>query len=154
MHPPDRADPSNPNAAKFEEARSRFWRENLAQYELPGNRLARTAYDHLLLPWNCSPPVDGFLEIGFTRLEWDRDGKLSDTEHFFLGDQAVTIEKMQKLLSTASMVTRWREAHPELAGTENDVLVKMAREMREVLGEEELIIGSSCVLLLFKKTGE
>ena len=52
------------------------------------------------------------------------------------------------------MVTRWREAHPQLAGTENDVVVKMAREMREFLGGEELVIGRSCVLLLFKKTGE
>lgn len=131
----------------------RLERENLAPYELPGNRLSRDSYDHLLLPWDCSPPVDSFLESGFTRLEWDRDGKLSNSEHFFLGDQAVTIERMQERLGTASMVTRWREAHPQLAGTEQDVVMKMGREMREIMGEEELIIGQSCVLLLFKKTG-
>lgn len=126
-------------------------RENLAPYELPGNRLARDSYDHLLLPWNCIPPIDGFPESGLTRLEWDRDGKLSDPDHFFLGDQVVTIEKMEARLGTASMVIRWREAHPRLAGTEEDVVARMAREMREILGREELIIGQSCVLLLFKK---
>ncbi len=133
---------------------SRLLQENLVPYELPGNRLSRHSYDHLLLPWNCSPPVDGFLESGFTRLEWDRDGKLSNPDHFFLGDEVVTIEKLQKRLSTSSMVTRWREAHPQLAGTEEDVVVTMARDMRETVGGEELVIGRSCVLLLFKKTGE
>ena len=59
---------------------------------------------------------------------------------------------MQERLSTASMVTRWRESHPQLAGTEQDIAVKMAKEMREVLGGEELVIGQSCVLLLFKRS--
>ena len=152
MHQSDQADPSNPNAAKVEETKSRFKGEILAPYELPGNRLAHDMYDHLLLPWHCSPPIDGLLESGFTRLEWDRDGKLSDSEHFFLGDLTITIEKMQKMMSTGSMVTRWREAHPQLVGTEQDVVAKMAKETRDLLGEGEVVIGSSCVLLLFKKT--
>ncbi|CAD6573198.1 MAG: hypothetical protein ASARMPRED_005930 [Alectoria sarmentosa] len=135
--------PATPNAAKVQEAIIRLNRENIAPYELPGNRLSRDSYDHLLLPWNCNPPVDGFLESGFTRLEWDRDGKLSDPDHFFLGDQVVTIDMMQKRLSTASMVTRWRESHPQLAGTEQDIVVKMAREMREVVGGEELTVEST-----------
>ena len=132
----------------------RLEHENLGPYELPGNRLSRDLYDDLLLPWNCNPPVDGFSKSEFTRLEWDRDGKLSDPEHFFLGDKVTTIEKMQKQLGTSSLVTRWREAHPQLAGTEQDVVVKMAREMREVMGGEELVYGSSCALLLFKKAIE
>lgn len=92
------------------------------------------------------------MESGFTRLEWDRYGKLSDPVHFFLGDEVVTIERMQKILGTSSMVTRWREAHPQLAETEQDVVVNLAREMKEVLGAEELVIGQSCVLLLFERT--
>lgn len=131
----------------------RLGRENIAPYELPGNRVARDSYDDLLLPWNCNPPVDGFLESGFTRLEWDRDGKLSNPEHFFLGDEIVTIERMKERLGTSSMVTRWREAHPQLAGTEKDVVIKVAREMREVLEGDEFVVGRSCVLLLLKKTG-
>ena len=152
MHQSNQADPSNPNAAKVEETKSRFEGEILAPYELPGNRLAHDMYDHLLLPWNRSPPIDERLDSGFTRLYWDRDGKLSDYEHFFLGVLSITIEKMQKMMSTGSMVTRWREAHPQLVGTEQDVVAKMAKEMRDLLGEGEVVIGSSCVLLLFKKT--
>lgn len=159
MHSYDRADPSTPNAANVQKAMDRLWREHIAPYELAGNRLSRESYDQLLLPWNCSPPVDGFLESGFTRIEWDRDGKLSGPDHFFTGDKVVTIERMEEQLSTASMVTRWIEAHPQLAGTEHDVVKKMSRELRKLmeregLGGEELIIGSSFVLLLFKTTGE
>lgn len=152
LHRSDQADPFTSNATAVQEAMFRLERGNLAPYELPGNRLSRDSYDHLLLPWSCNPPVDGFLESGFTRLEWDRDGKLSDPVHFFLGDEVVTIERLQKILGTSSMVTRWREAHPQLAGTEQDVVVDLAREMKEVLGGEELVIGQSCVLLLFKRT--
>ena len=131
---------------------SRLQRENIAQYELPGNRVARESYEHLLLPWQCDPPVDGFSETGFTRLEWDRNGKLSDSEHFFLGDETFTIQAAEARLGTASSVTRWREAHPQLAGTEQDIAVKMARELKELLGGKEfVVIGRSCVLLLFKK---
>lgn len=125
---------------------------NLVPFELAGNRLSSDWYENLLLPWNCSPPVHDFLETGFQRLEWDRDGKLSSPDHFFLGEETVSIEAAKKRLGTASAVTRWREAHPQLAGREQDVVEKMAREMRELLGEDEIVFGRSCVLLLFKKS--
>ena len=94
-----------------------------------------------------------FLEAGFQRLEWDRDGKLSNPDHFFLGEETVSIEAAKKRLGTASSVTRWREAHPELVGTEQDVVEKMTRGVQELLGEDEIVFGRSCVLLLFKKSG-
>ena len=148
----DRVDPSTPNAVNLQEMMSRLRHDNIASYELPGNKLANNSYDHLLLPWNCSPPIRGFLESGYTRLEWDRDGKLSDSEHFFLGDQTVTLEDVKSRFGTASMVTRWREKHPQLVGTEQDIVAKLVREMREILQGDEWVIGQSCVLLLFKRT--
>ena len=129
----------------------RLEREELAPYELPGNRLCREAYDNLPLPWNVQPPIEGFSEAGFIKYDWDRDGHLSDGEHFFLGDQRVTLDQAHKMFETASMVTRWREAHPELVGTEKDVVIKMIKGAREVLGREDVVIGSSCHLLLFKR---
>ena len=126
--------------------------KDLVPFELPGNRLSSDWYENLLLPWNCNPPVYDFLEAGFQRLEWDRDGKLSNPDHFFLGEETVSIEAAKKRLGTASSVTRWREAHPELAGTEQDVVEKMTRGMKELLGEDNIVFGRSCVLLLFKKS--
>ncbi|KAL6716120.1 hypothetical protein ACLMJK_005686 [Lecanora helva] len=143
--------PSMPNAAKVQEIMFRLEREELGPYELPGNRLARDAYENLLLPWNVQPSVEGFSESGYTRKDWDRDGILSDGEHFFLGDHVATKTQAEKVLGTGSMATRWRKAHPELAGTEQDVVKRMIRDVWEVIGREEVVFGHSCHLLLFKR---
>ena len=139
------------NATRLQEAMLRFELETLGPYELPGNKMCREAYRTLPLPWTCDPPIEGFSPEGFTRYDWDEDGKLSDGEHFFLGDHTVSLAQLQATLGTASMVTRWREAHPELVGTEEDVLVKAIREFREIIGGEELVVGLDCHLLLFKR---
>ena len=144
-------DPSTPHAAEVQKIKFRLEREELAPYELPGNRIAQEGYANLLLPWNVNPPVQGFSQAGFIRKEWDKDGQLSDGEHFFLGDNHMTLTKIQKAFGTASMVTRWREDHPELAETDQDIVNVMAADVRKVTGQEELIIGTSCHLLLFKR---
>lgn len=59
--------------------------------------------------------------------------------------------QLQKKIGTASMVTRWRDAHPDLANTDEDVVVQMTQEAREAIGGEDIIVGNSCTLLLFKK---
>ena len=48
-------------------------------------------------------------------------------------------------------MARWRQANPELIDTDSDILVKTARELREALGGENMVIGVGCVLLLFNK---
>ena len=128
-----------------------FEREDLAPYELPGNRFCRDAYDNLPLPWTVQPPVQGFSPAGFTRFDWDRDGYLSESGHFFLGDDHVTMEQLQKHLGTSSMVTRWREAHPEQAGTDQDVASVFVRDLEDITGCKDLVGGGSCHLLLLKK---
>ena len=97
-------------------------RETLAPYELTPNRLSRDMYDHLPLPWTIAQPVEAFSASEFVRREWDRDGVLSNGETFFGGVQLTPVDVFQKMLGTASMVTRWREAHPELVGTDQDVV--------------------------------
>ena len=113
--------------------------------------MRREAYRTLPLPWTCDPPIAGFSPERLARYDWDEDGKLSDGKHFFLGDHTVTLAQLQATLGTASMVTRWREAHPELVGTEEDVLVEASKEFREIIGGEELVVGLDCHLLLFKR---
>ena len=63
----------------------------------------------------------------------------------------MTVTKMQQLLATASQVTRWREEHPQLANTEEDIVVKATEELRRELGRDELVMGNSCTILLFKR---
>ncbi|KAH8815271.1 S-adenosyl-L-methionine-dependent methyltransferase [Xylogone sp. PMI_703] len=143
--------PSTPNAAKVQEVMFRFERETLAPYELEGNRLSRDMYDDLTLPWTASPPVTAFPESLFVRHGYDREGVLSNGETYFGGGIEVALGKLEQGLGTASMVTRWREHHPDLAGTNKDVVRQHIQEMREALGGETFLRGSATAILLFKK---
>ncbi len=130
---------------------SRLEREWLAPYDTPGNAVSREHYDGLLLPWSISPPVDGFTKDGFTKFSWDRDGKLSSGDEFFLGNKWTTVDRLTKFYRTMSAMTRWRKANPGLVGTEEDILLKTEKDLREALGKEELVVGVSLALLLFKR---
>ncbi len=129
----------------------RLERDYLAPYERPGNILSRTFYGSLLMPWNMTPPIEGFGQTRFVKHVWDRDGKPNGDDEFFLGDQHVTVVQLMKVYETTSLMARWRQANPEPIGTDSDILVKTARDWREALGGENMIIGVGCVLLLFTK---
>src|SRR6187402_2892276 len=115
----------------------RVERETLAPYELPGNRLSLDMYDNLPLPWNISKPVTEFPQSEYIKLEYDRDGKLSNGVSFFGQSQISTMDELEKGLGTASMVTRWRAANPDLVGTDKDVVKVFIKELREALGGQE-----------------
>ncbi|KAJ5113057.1 S-adenosyl-L-methionine-dependent methyltransferase [Penicillium angulare] len=151
--------PSTPNATEVQQALFRLERDVLAPFELPENRLSRDCYDNLLLPWNVSNEsiANVFPESQFVRMEWDRDGILTDGENFFEGSDETTVNKLSASLQTASMVTRWREAHPDLVGTEEDCVAKAMAEVRQALGVKEdenpsFKVGNGTALLLFKRT--
>jgi trans-aconitate 3-methyltransferase len=62
------------------------------------------------------------------------------------------------MLGTGSAETRWRQAHPDLVGTEEDVVRKMRREIERLLweagvekGKERLRGSVAAAILLFKK---
>ncbi|CRG87810.1 hypothetical protein PISL3812_04831 [Talaromyces islandicus] len=153
--------PSTPNAAAVQAALFRLEREVLSPYELPSNRLSRDLYDKLVLPWDKSGSnKEAFPVSGFVRMEWDRDGILSDGREFFGGEsKTVTLTELASGLDTASMVTRWREAHSELVGTDKDCVHEAMNEVRAALGRSSgegagdvsIKVGSGTVLLLFKR---
>lgn len=89
-------------------------------------------------------------------MEWDRDGILTHGENFFDGSDETTVNKLSDSLQTASMVTRWREAHPHLVDTDQDCVAVAMAEVRKALGirqneDRTLKVGSATVLLLFKR---
>ncbi|KAG8525240.1 uncharacterized protein KY384_008884 [Bacidia gigantensis] len=144
--------PSMPNAMEATAILNRLIEVDTGEFEKPGNRICREAYHNLCMPWDVSPPVAGFSREGFKRMEWDREGKLSSGDHFFLGDKATTVQLVYEGICTSSMVQRWREGNPQLADTDEDVAVKAIKRVRELIGREEVIAGRDCVLLLFKKS--
>ena len=69
--------------------------------------------------------------------------------------------ELARRLDTASMVARWREANPGLAGTEADCVSESIRGVAEAMGkggvplqDVRIRTGSAMVLLLFKRDEE
>ena len=81
---------------------------------------------------------------------------MTDGKDFFAGKKDTSIQELEKGLGTASMVTRWREANPDLANTDKDCVKVAMDEVRKALGVDghsstTLRVGSSTVILLFKR---
>lgn len=148
--------PSVPNAAAINAVVKKMHEEELSQFYEPGNLLTRNLYMTIGLPWTVDPPVPEFDESALFRKEW---GTESNDESFFEMRQMIFhLDTVEKMLGTASPVTRWREAHPEAAGTEKDVIRKMRREVEKLLHEagvekgKETVRGDKAgVLLMVKK---
>jgi trans-aconitate 3-methyltransferase len=65
---------------------------------------------------------------------------------------------MEKIMGTMSPVQRWREAHPEAVGTEEDVVRRLRRTLERLLraggmeeGKEYIEGNVQGVLLIVKK---
>ncbi|TVY90447.1 Trans-aconitate 3-methyltransferase [Lachnellula willkommii] len=147
------SDPDQPNAAKLRETMLRFKHVVIGKYQMPGNLLAQGMYDNLPLPWTVSPPVPSFSKSDYVKHDYDRDGILSNGKTFFSGGKARKLADIEQALATASVVTRWREAHPDLVGTEQDCVKVFVKDLREALGgKDEVFSGGATTILLFKKS--
>ncbi|RAL08295.1 putative S-adenosylmethionine-dependent methyltransferase [Aspergillus homomorphus CBS 101889] len=148
--------PTTPNATAVQRALFHLEDVVLAPFALPENRLSRNLYDNPPLPWSVIPPVEGFSESQFTRLAWNRDGAVADGEDFLVG-KPQTLEELERSLGSASMVTRWREANPDLAETDKDCVKIAMDEVGKALEDggcdasQILRTGAAVALLLIKK---
>ena len=111
------------------------------------------------LPWTLEQPVAEFDEASYIRREY---GTEESSEQLFdsFGD-GVGPDVVEALTGTASPVVRWRKAHPEAVGTENDVVRMMRREIERALREggaeegKEMMYGTiTGVLIMAKKKAE
>ncbi|MCJ1431822.1 hypothetical protein MMC27_001177 [Xylographa pallens] len=143
--------PAHPSAPLIQAHLFDLERSVLAPYSLPALELSRNYYDALQLPWSSRPPIASFPASLFVRKTWDRDGVLSDGQDFFGGSEEISVDDLERQLGTASMVTRWRAAHPELVGTEKDCVKECGGRIREVVGEGKFRVGGGTALLLFRK---
>ena len=115
-------------------------------------------YDNLCMPWDLEIPILAFPRSGHVRYEWNRNGKLEcGKENFFAGSEQ-TIRQLSSSLGTASMVTRWREAHPAIAETKDDCVALTMKRVAQELGfadelearDAKITVGSAFVLLMYK----
>ncbi|KAK2748585.1 methyltransferase type 11 domain-containing protein [Colletotrichum kahawae] len=146
--------PASDNAGELNRIMRQLETDELEQFELTPNVLSRTLYDDLALPWKLESPQPDFEESAYVRREWDRDGVLTDGEDFFGDSLEISLDMLEKGYDTASTVTRWRAANPELAYGPHDCVKRTIAQLRKAVGPESngLIRGStSTVLLLFKR---
>lgn len=139
-----------PHAVEVNAIQEEFERV-IAPYMLPGNVLAENMYDDLELPWTVDPTQTAFPEDKFRRFNWDRGGVLSDGKDFFGGTGEFSMELYRHALSTVSPVTRWREAHPELVGTDQDVVEAAYLQVSKIIGDAMLKGGGATALLMFTR---
>lgn len=146
--------PATPHAEELQKLMSDVEDSVLRPYEAPTSKLSRGMYEDLLLPWQVKPPVSGFEETNgnFKRVEWNKDGKVEPGKDF-LGGRNVTPAEIEMGFSTASTVTRWREANPDIANTDKDPVKVLVKEVVRILGSADVKIhaGASTALLLLKR---
>lgn len=150
-------DSSMPNIAAMQAAMKNIWEDEIRPFIEPGNVLATNLYIDLPLPWTLSSPVAEFDEPSYFRKEWGTSN--SAEEEYFLGDQpAVDMDRFEKVMSTFSPVQRWRDANPDAAGTDRDIVRMLRAEIERVLneagvekGKEAVKYNMSGVLMVVKK---
>lgn len=137
---------------------SEFEDVTLGPYSLPANKLSQHNYKDLILPWDQAETEYKFDAKTFKRFEWDVGGHLTDGVDFFGGSEETTLAEMREGMSTASMVTRWRDAHPESVGKDEDCVNALIEKLKAALGsgnrkEEEVILrmGMGTAILFVKR---
>ncbi|KAI1097425.1 S-adenosyl-L-methionine-dependent methyltransferase [Jackrogersella minutella] len=155
--------PSTTNADGVQKALSHLEDNVLASYETVGNKLSRTMYSQLTMPWSLQPPITSFgrSKSDMVCHQWDRDGKLaSEKGDFFGGSNEMTLKELADSLRTASMVSRWREANPQIE-VEHDCVAITMNAVAEAMGmptvshdQVKIRVGSSTTLLLFTRAGD
>jgi len=145
--------PDLPNAAAIEDVMDKIEVEHVQPHFIEGNWITRDRYRNLGLPWTVEPKVPGFDEASFIRKDWDA----RDEDFYAVGQPEVGLDAFERMLGTGSPITRWRQANPELVGTEKDIVRIFRREIERLLREagvkegEEKVRGATTGFLLMIK---
>ncbi|RYP73396.1 hypothetical protein DL771_003664 [Monosporascus sp. 5C6A] len=139
-----RASPSTPKADEIQAAFHKLG-QSLKAYIVDGNRLSHELYADLRLPWTVHPPVPGFDEASFVRKEWGTGDGSEPAGQFYASQPAADLDTLEMVLGTTSPVVRLREDHPEMAGTERDLVRILRREIEGVLHQAGVDRGKELI---------
>ena len=114
---------------------------------MPANLLAEALYTTLPLPWTISPGKDAFDASSYKRIVYSQENG-----NALMKSYPLKLEQLEQSIYSASPYVRWKEAHPDLAGGEDDLAKVHVSRMREVMGGEDVIeMEVKMVLIMFKK---
>lgn len=126
--------------------------QTLGPWQKGGNWSLMGLYHDLRMPWELAPPCKGFDEAGFRRQVWNEEGVPAGDGTFLCGERWVSVEEFERSIGTISAATRWREAHPRLVGTEDDVVKAAFGRIGALLEREGLerlcMVGPTVVVSL------
>lgn len=146
-----------PNAAAIEEALNLMQQAEVEQYE---KFKADEDEDccSLSLPWQENIGITDFDESTFYRKRWPGQGG-NDNDDFFISQPRFDLDTMEQIMSaTAGPYLEWRKSHPDIAGTEQDLLRRSRREIERLQravgveeGREWIKSSVAGILLIVKK---
>ncbi|KAM7206395.1 Trans-aconitate methyltransferase [Naviculisporaceae sp. PSN 640] len=172
--------PSTPNIHLIQNILTSFRDDILKPYMLPPSLLNANMYRGIPLPWGLPSTAPFFDKKSFIHRIWDEPPATALDSHekkhnsnvfseeqdeeqkeiqFFSGSRRFTLAGFRALAVTMNSVTRWREAHPDLAETKEDVVYQLVERLRKALGRGEeddladiwIEAGMSTVLVMVKR---
>lgn len=132
---------TTPRAEEIQRILVELEQKTLGPYQKPGNWSLMGLYHDLKMPWHIHSPCLSFEELSYQRQVWNQHGVQGNDGTYVSGEKVMSFDEVEKAIATISAVTRWREAHPDLARTESDC-VKAAfstiRRMLQPMGVDRL----------------
>ena len=128
----------------------------LGPYQTAANWTMMGLYHDLKMPWHSSPPsTTAFVESGYRRQVWNFNGEPGNDGSYVCDEPEITLEQAERAISTISGVTRWREAHADLGGTDKYCVRMAFNKIKAILepeGVEKVTWVGGSVVVSVKKT--
>lgn len=157
-----------PNFAEVYKRQMEWEKEVIIPFELPGNKHARELYANLPMPWTIEAEdattknaLAEYDEGSSSRTTFNDEGiKDARFESGYLQYITGPLPRLKMMMSTASPITRWREAHKEKLEKGEiedcvDYAFRISKEAMEEVPEghgiEEISFVMSMVMIVIKK---
>jgi len=107
----------------------------------------------LKMPWDVASNNEAFDQKDTLRKVWNEGGRPEHDGSFFAGVVAGPLNIVEMGFGTASAVTRWREAHPDLANTEKDCVRAAFAQIADLFEVKNPVVGwvGPTTLILVKR---
>ena len=145
---------TTPCSAQIQRILFELEQETLGPYQKAGNWNLMGLYKDFQMPWSLSVPCSSLPESTYRRQIWNEGGVAGDDGSYVCGERSMTLEETEQAIATISSVTRWREAHPQLANTNRDCVKAAFAKIRGILrptGTEKITMVGPTVLVTVKK---
>lgn len=116
---------------RFEKIQATTLGNNTVEFDQDANTFG--TYYGVLLPWHETIRNSDFDESTFYHRKWSGRDTDGEVEEFFISQPRFDLDTMEQIMgTTAGSYMEWRKAHPDLAGTDKDLLKRSRREIERL----------------------